>query len=25
MGNPDQPDYVEHASDIRAYIRYQYW
>jgi hypothetical protein len=24
MGNPDQPDYVEHASDIRAYIRYQY-
>ena len=23
-GNPDQADFVKHASDIRAYIRYQY-
>jgi len=24
-GNPDASDFVKHASDIRAYIRYQYW
>jgi hypothetical protein len=24
-GNPDQNDYVEKATDIRAYIRYNYW
>jgi hypothetical protein len=24
-GNPDQNDYVEKATDVRAYIRYNYW